>query len=278
MAVRQGLCSALKNHLEAAIDQAFAVERHGLSRLHARVGHYLLGPFVTHGARRPDDPRKHDRFVLFAFDRHRERRDLALGDIIAPTLDHFQRAVFLEYGRRLLGKFPVSFTVGLGHWDHKTINVGHGFSPCVRLPAILMSSLFQSASMFVLRHAMRAECQARCSQLIIHGIQAAQRIVVTSRAAEVAGFPALSTVPKACARPAAASLSATPAFIPTNATAIALAIATAMILKWVARSALSKEWVISVSPCASEAYPKDEPMTGFPTAKSKFFSYVRYQG
>src|ERR1700730_16416870 len=302
MAVRQGLCSALKNHLEAAIDQAFAVEGHCLSRLHARVGHHLLGPFVTHGARRPDDPRKHDGFVLFAFDCHGERRDLAFGDIIAPTLDHFQCAVFLDYGRRLLSEFHVSFTVGLGHWDHKTINVGHGFSPCVRLPAILMLRLFQSGLMFVLRHAMRAECHARCSQLIItvrmgapHSFcrcdfiippptrrffryQATQRNVVTSRAAEVAGFPALRTVPEACARPAAASLSATPALIPTNATAIAPAIATATILKWVARSALSKEWVISVSPCASEAYPKDEPMTGFPTAKSKFFSYVRYQG
>jgi hypothetical protein len=134
-----------------------------------------------------------------------------------------------------------------------------------------MLLLFQSALMFLLRHAMRAECHARCSQLIIHGIQAAQRTAVTSRAAEVAGFPALRTVPEACALPAAASLSDTPAFIPTNATAIAPAIATAMILKWVARSALSKEWVISVSPCASEAYPKDEPMTGFPTAKSKIF-------
>jgi len=83
---------------------------------------------------------------------------------------------------------------------------------------------------------------------------------------------------EACALPAAASLPDTPAFIPINATAVAPAIATAMTLKWVARSALSKEWVISVFLYASEAYLKDEPMTGFPTAKSKFFSYIRYRG
>src|SRR6266478_2169870 len=51
--------------------------------------------------------------------------DLAFRDIIAPTLDHFQRAVFLEYGRRLLGQFDVSFAFGRGHRDHETIDVGH---------------------------------------------------------------------------------------------------------------------------------------------------------
>src|SRR5713101_3190277 len=67
--------------------------------------------------------------------------------------------------------------------------------------------------------------------------QAGQRIVVASRAAEIAGFPALRTVLEACARPAAVSLPDTPAFIPTTATAIAPALPMATILLWVARSA-----------------------------------------
>src|SRR6266849_6057467 len=146
----RGTSSALKNQLEAAVDQSFAVEGHGPSRLHARVGHHLLGSVVAHGARRPDDPRKYDRFVLFAFDRHGERGDLAFRDIIAPTLDYFQRAVLLEYGRRPLGEFYVSFAVGLGHRDHKTIDVGHDslLAYCGRLPAILSRS-FRNGSMLI---------------------------------------------------------------------------------------------------------------------------------
>src|SRR6266571_3016935 len=65
-------------------------------------------------------------------------------------------------------------------------------------------------------------------------------------AANATGLPALSAGPAASCCAVAVSRSATRALIPTATTAIAPASATDTILRWVARSAPIRQWVIGV--------------------------------
>src|SRR5262249_19156560 len=59
--------SHLEQHVEAAVDQPLAVERHRVdARTQPGVSHHLLHALVTHLARRPGDPRKDDRLILLA--------------------------------------------------------------------------------------------------------------------------------------------------------------------------------------------------------------------
>src|SRR5262252_2150306 len=105
--------------------------------------------------------------------------------------------------------------------------------------------------------------------------QITQRSVVSLRAAEVAGFPALRTVTATCVRSAAASFLDIAAFIPTNATAIAPAVATATILKWAARLAPSLEWVISVSSVSVWHLPQGRSDEGYPDSEAEIFQTRR---
>jgi len=137
-------------------------------------------------------------------------------------------------------------------------------SCCVRLPPILCRPRFGTVrclSGFHVPPPPRSFPRHR----------AAQRIVVASRAAEIAGFPALRTALEACACPGTAPLPDTPAFIPTNATATAPAVAMARILRCVARSAPSKVWVISVSSRPSEALLQERTDDRFPDRRSRIY-------
>jgi hypothetical protein len=85
------------DHLfEAAKDHALAVEGHGgiagCGRVHARVFHHLLHGGVARGLVGPFDPRKGHRFLGRGLDRATEIGDFAVGDIVAPSLDHTDRA------------------------------------------------------------------------------------------------------------------------------------------------------------------------------------------
>src|SRR5262249_30483824 len=112
--------SSLYNHLKAAVDHALSIKGHGVYiRLHARIGHDLLHALVSKVARRPDDPRKDDRFVVLAFDCHGKRGELPVGNIITPALHEFQSAMLLEHHCGRFGVFLVDFTIGSGNSGHK---------------------------------------------------------------------------------------------------------------------------------------------------------------
>src|SRR5215467_1845053 len=122
--------SSLYNHLKAAVDHALPIKGHGVYiRPHARIGHDLLHTFVSQIARRPDDPRKDDRFVVLAFDRHGKRRKRPVGNIISPALHKLQCAVLLEHQRGRFSVFLVAFAIVSGNRGNKSIDVGHDISP-----------------------------------------------------------------------------------------------------------------------------------------------------
>src|SRR5690606_24012658 len=97
---REGGRSGFDDLLEAAVDQALAVERHRIDvRLQAWVRHHLLHAFVAQLARWPGNPREHDGLVGLAFHGHRKRRHLAIGHVLAPAFDDLERTVLLEDDR-----------------------------------------------------------------------------------------------------------------------------------------------------------------------------------
>src|SRR5262245_33858758 len=87
----------LDEHFKAAEYHSLAVERHGvLVGLHARVGHDFLVRGIAHLLRRPDDPGEYDCLIGLTLDGHGERRELAFGNIVAPTFDHLDGTMLLE--------------------------------------------------------------------------------------------------------------------------------------------------------------------------------------
>src|SRR5262249_59702128 len=92
------------------------------------VSHHLLHALVTHLARRPGDPREDDRLVWLALHRQRKGRQLALGYVVAPALDHLQCAVLLEDDRGGLGMLLVAVAIGRGHCRDESIDVTHRHS------------------------------------------------------------------------------------------------------------------------------------------------------
>src|SRR5207248_4744126 len=82
---------------EPSIDHALAVEGHFIFvGLHTRVGHQLGPGFPPHLFGRPLDPAEDNRLTLAGVDRAAEIGDLAVWHVIAPALDHAQRAIFSE--------------------------------------------------------------------------------------------------------------------------------------------------------------------------------------
>src|SRR3954449_12217472 len=80
------------DHLETAVDQALAVERHGIGlRLQAWVLHRFLHPLVAHRTRGPGDPRENHRLIVLELDRHGKRSQLALRHVVSPAFDNFKR-------------------------------------------------------------------------------------------------------------------------------------------------------------------------------------------
>src|SRR5262245_47717629 len=121
-----GTDSHLEQHVEAAVDQPLAVERHRVDvGTHAGVSHHLLHALVTHLARRPGDPREDDRLVLLALHCQRKGRQLALRYVVAPALDHLHCAVLLEDDRGGLGMLLVHVAIGRGNGRDESIDVTH---------------------------------------------------------------------------------------------------------------------------------------------------------
>ena len=114
--------------IEAAEDHALAVERHLRHLLHARIGHHL---FVRGVARRLVGvlhPAEDHGLIRGCLDRALEIVELALGNIVAPGLDHAVGTEFLEHRQRLAGMFEIGLPVGGGHGDYEALQV-HGGSP-----------------------------------------------------------------------------------------------------------------------------------------------------
>src|SRR6185503_20663271 len=119
--------STVVDDLESAVDQALAVERHGIDiRLHARVGHHLFHPFVALLAGRPKNPGEDNGFIRLLLHRHRKRRDLTVGHIVAPAFHYLQGSIFFEQGRSLLGVLAVFLPIGRRNRGDKSIDIGHG--------------------------------------------------------------------------------------------------------------------------------------------------------
>jgi hypothetical protein len=72
---------------------------------------------------------KTDRLVGLALDSERERRQLAVGHVVAPALDDLDRAVLLEDDRPGLGVAAIGLAVGGGNGGDESIDVAHGVSP-----------------------------------------------------------------------------------------------------------------------------------------------------
>src|ERR1700757_2342633 len=79
------------------MDQAPTVEGNTvLVEAHAWVCHELGPGVISHRLRRPFDPAEDDRLTLSGFDGAPEIGDLADWHVIAPALDHTERAMFPE--------------------------------------------------------------------------------------------------------------------------------------------------------------------------------------
>src|SRR5262249_951037 len=59
----------------------------------------------------------------------RKRRQLTLGHVVAPALDHLECAVRLEDDRGSLGMLLVYLAIGRGHRGDESIDVTHGVPP-----------------------------------------------------------------------------------------------------------------------------------------------------
>src|SRR5690606_18488092 len=132
------------DHLEAAVDHAFAVERHlHGAGLRFEFLHHLRHGLVAHGPRRPQDPRETDGLVVATLDGHREGGHLAVRHVVAPALDELQGAVLPEQARRLLGVLAVDLAVGGGYRDNKSVDVAHGsFSFALNAASSAAMSIF----------------------------------------------------------------------------------------------------------------------------------------
>src|ERR1043166_251617 len=125
--VPRALALQLEERLEAAVDQALAVERQVRHfRLEPRVGHHFCVDFVALRARLRDDPGKDDDLVVLCLHRARERGELAIWDIVADALDVSGRTVLLPDFTDLARESLVGFQILLRHGNDETIDVTHG--------------------------------------------------------------------------------------------------------------------------------------------------------
>ena len=114
-------------NLEAAEDQALAVERHRVDvGLNTRIGHHLLHALVAGLSLRPHNPGEDNRLVFLLLDGRREGRELSVRNVVALAFDHFQGTMLLENRCGHFGMLPVGVAVRGWHRRHKSIDVGHG--------------------------------------------------------------------------------------------------------------------------------------------------------
>src|SRR3977135_3051106 len=124
--------SRLQPHLESAMDQSLAVERH--VSLETGVGHDLL---VDRVALRPgsvDDPGEDDDLVVLRLHGAGKRGQRAVRHIVADALHDGERTMFLPDFAGFAGKRLVGFNLVLGHRNHETIDIWHGNPPCRPTP------------------------------------------------------------------------------------------------------------------------------------------------
>src|SRR6185436_13120157 len=107
------------DHLEAAVEEALAVERH-LLRVHHRrealVLHHLLVHAVAVLAVLVDDPGEPHCFTRLQLYRLRKRGPLALLHVVGDALLVVERAVLAPDLAGLGGHLPVRRIVPLRHW------------------------------------------------------------------------------------------------------------------------------------------------------------------
>src|SRR5262249_49834993 len=78
------------------------------------------------GARAVDDPGENDDLIIRRLHRAGERRELAVGDVIADALDIGGRAMFLPDFPGFARQRFVCFELLLRHGDDETIDISHG--------------------------------------------------------------------------------------------------------------------------------------------------------
>ena len=123
--------SDLDDRPEPPEDHALAVERHlGHVPLHPLVSHHLPVDLIARFPRLVDDPREDDDLVVFGVDGPRERRELAVGNVVGDALGHAERAVLAPHFPSLAGDVLVLVESVLLHRDKESVDVGHGALLC----------------------------------------------------------------------------------------------------------------------------------------------------
>src|SRR6185437_6629665 len=118
------------DRLEAAVDHALAVERHGGELLlDRRVVHHLLIGGVAHLPARIFEPREDDFFLRLGVDCLAEVGDLAVGHVAVPSLDLPANAKSEEDGSSLAGVLAISLLVRLWHGRDESFEIGHAAAP-----------------------------------------------------------------------------------------------------------------------------------------------------
>ncbi len=108
---------------EAAPEHALAVERHVAFRLHVSSAIIFSQPSSRVCLVRPFDQGEDDLLALLGLHRPLEVGDLAFGHVVAPGLDHADRAMFLEDLRRLRGHVVIGFLLALGHRQDEAVDI-----------------------------------------------------------------------------------------------------------------------------------------------------------
>src|SRR5438552_5046942 len=120
--------------LESTVDQALAVERHGL-RIHhfgqPRVLHDFGVDAIAMRARLVHDPREHHGFAALELHAPRERCELSDLDVVADPLLVVESAILPPHFSCLLGHAPIRRQVFQRYRYHKAVNVAHNVSKFV---------------------------------------------------------------------------------------------------------------------------------------------------
>src|SRR3981189_170746 len=116
--------SRLQPHLEPAMDQSLAVERH--ISLETGVGHDLLVDCVALHPGSVDNPGEDDDLVVLRLHGAGKRGQRAVWHIVADALHDGERTMLFPDFAGFAGKRLVGFNLVLGHRNHETIDIWHG--------------------------------------------------------------------------------------------------------------------------------------------------------
>src|SRR5437870_5916703 len=143
--------------LESTVDQALAVERHGLRIHHVgqpRVLHDFGVDAIAMRARLVHDPREHHGFAALELHAPRERCELSDLDVVADPLLVVESAILPPHFSCLLGHAPIRRQVFQRYRYHKAVNVAHNVSklpgPYGKRFARCVSVAYFSATAFIL--------------------------------------------------------------------------------------------------------------------------------